>query len=69
MRASWVSFGPKLLNVLLLPVTFYIMSIYRYIETKYLGNFVTMEIMLVPPDIVEGTKFCGGVRTTQIEWH
>ena len=66
MRAS---FGPKLLNVLLLPVTFYIMSIYRYIETKYLGNVVTMEIMLVPPDIVEGTKICGGVRTTQIEWH
>ena len=45
------------------------MSIYRYIETKYLGNFVTMEIMLVAPDIVEGTKFCGGVRTTQIKWH
>ena len=45
------------------------MSIYRYLEIEYLEDFVTGDIVLDPSNIIEGTKICGGVRTTQIEWH
>ena len=43
------------------------MSIYRYMEIKYLENFVTIDIILVPSDIVKGINLCGGVRTTLME--
>ena len=45
----------------------FFMNIYCYIEIKYFEDFVTMEIVLVPSNIVEGTNMCGGVRTTLME--
>ena len=42
------------------------MSIYRYMEIKYLENFVTIDIILVPSNIINIRR---GARTTLMKWH
>ena len=46
---------------------YFIMSIYRYLEIEYLGDFITGDIVLAPSNIIGDTNNSDSVRSALME--